>query len=178
MSDRSADTLIPIIKRWVFPGTTVHSCLTQEGYIHETVNHSDRSVDSTTGAYTRNIESRWRTLKHSALSRYGTHHSFYESYFAEYVIRQKYLTESEDRFFTFLGLLKRGCTPAIRKPTCSKRKVDRLPLQPVDVHKQPAASCSLSPVPGSHGPELVSKVSKTDKDDQGNDRNSNLDLFE
>ena len=120
----------------------------------------------------------WRALKNSALPRYGAHHSFYESYFAGDVIRQKYLTDSEDRFWTFLGLMKRVYTPAVWKPTCSKRKVDRVSLQPVDVNKQTAASCSLSPAPDPHGPELVSKVSKSDKDNQENNWDSSFDLFD
>ena len=47
VEDRSADTLIPIIKKHVLPGTTIisdcwktYSHLEEEGYQHQTVNHS------------------------------------------------------------------------------------------------------------------------------------------
>ena len=46
VEDRSAATFIPIIKRWILPGTTIssdcwkaYSSLQEEGYIHTTVNH-------------------------------------------------------------------------------------------------------------------------------------------
>jgi len=67
--DRSAATLVPIIKRFILPGTTIlsdcwkaYSCLRDEGYLHETVNHSVEFV-SETGAHTNGIESRWNAVK-------------------------------------------------------------------------------------------------------------------
>jgi len=87
--DRSAATLVPIIKRFILPGTTILSdcwkayyCLRDEGYLHETVNHSVEFV-SETGAHTNGIESRWNAMKKS-LPRYGTNRELYNSYFAEY----------------------------------------------------------------------------------------------
>ena len=57
VDDRSAATLIPIILRWIKPGTTIisdswkaYSSLGQSGYTHLTVNHSLNFVDPTTGA--------------------------------------------------------------------------------------------------------------------------------
>jgi len=45
--DRSAETLIGLIKQWILPGTTIisnccaaYSSLREEGYTHFTVNHS------------------------------------------------------------------------------------------------------------------------------------------
>ena len=47
VDDRSSATLVPIIKEFIKPGTTIYSdcwkaydCLKNKGYIHETVNHS------------------------------------------------------------------------------------------------------------------------------------------
>jgi len=47
VEDRSTATLIPIIKRWIRPGTKIlsdcwklYASIQEEGYIHETVNHS------------------------------------------------------------------------------------------------------------------------------------------
>jgi len=58
VADRSA--LISLIKKWILPGTTIlsdcwkaYSSLVEEGYIHETVNHSIQLV-SDTGVHTNN----------------------------------------------------------------------------------------------------------------------------
>ena len=61
---RRADTLIPIIKGNVLPGTTIisdcgksYSRLSEEGYTHQTVNHSKEFVNKETWAHTNTIES-------------------------------------------------------------------------------------------------------------------------
>lgn len=110
VQDRTAETLIGLIKRWIKPGTKIlsdcwksYATLESEGYIHETVNHSVTFV-SDTGVHTNTIESRWNSLKKS-LPKYGTTKTLYDSYFAEYCIRRKYLDCSEDRFLQFLSLI-------------------------------------------------------------------------
>jgi len=77
VEDRSAATLIPIIKQYILPGTTIvsdcwksYSSLRDEGSLHQTVNHSIEFV-SESGTHTNNTESRWNALKKS-LPRYGT----------------------------------------------------------------------------------------------------------
>ncbi|KAL4147975.1 hypothetical protein QTP88_002283 [Uroleucon formosanum] len=67
---RDKETLHRIIKNEVLPGTTVHSDswlgykgLSEKGYVHETVNHSNNFVDPETGANTQRIESLWRPLR-------------------------------------------------------------------------------------------------------------------
>jgi hypothetical protein len=61
VSDRKASTLLPIIQRYIQPGTEIHSdCWAAyngisslpEGYTHLTVNHRTNFVDPETGAYT------------------------------------------------------------------------------------------------------------------------------
>ena len=104
VSDRSAATLIPIIKRCILPGTTIlsdcwkaYNSLSAEGYLHETVNHSVQLLFvSESGAHTNNIESWWNALKKS-LPKYGTNKELYNSYFAEYCIRRKFLDNSGDK---------------------------------------------------------------------------------
>jgi len=71
--------------------------------LHQTVNHSIEFV-SESGAHTNNIESRWNALKKS-LPRYGTRKDLYDSYFAEYCIRRKFLSGSSDPFLAFLQLV-------------------------------------------------------------------------
>ena len=68
--DRTADTLVAIIRDWIEPGTSVISdnwaayCnLESEGFTHRTVNHSIHFVDPDTGAHTNTIKSTWRAVK-------------------------------------------------------------------------------------------------------------------
>ena len=67
---RDKDTLLPIIRTRILPGTRVMSdmrkaydCLQDEGYVHLTVNHSLNFVDPDTGAHTQGIENRWWCVK-------------------------------------------------------------------------------------------------------------------
>ncbi len=70
VEDRSTDTLLPVIKEWILPGTTIYSdcwraynCLDTEGFQHLTVNHSLHFKDPETGTHTNAIESSWRAAK-------------------------------------------------------------------------------------------------------------------
>ena len=117
VENRSADTLVPIIVKYVAKNTTImsdcwraYSQLGNMGYQHMTVNHSKEFVDSETGACTNKIESTWRAVK-ASLPRFGTQKGLYNTYFAEYIIRKKYLNDSEDKFIAFLGLISRVFTP-------------------------------------------------------------------
>ena len=78
VEDRSADTLIPVIKQNVLPGTTIISdcwkayCrLEEEGYLHQTVNHSKEFVNKNTGAHTNTTESTCRAIK-TSLPKHGS----------------------------------------------------------------------------------------------------------
>ena len=70
VKDRKAETLIPIIERYIKPGTKIitdcwssYSSLERFGYVHGTVNHSYEFVNSETGDHTQNIESTLQTIK-------------------------------------------------------------------------------------------------------------------
>ena len=63
-------TLIPIIQKWIKPGSIIHSdCwklyskLSKLGYTHVTVNHSMQFVNKETAACTNAIESDWHHAK-------------------------------------------------------------------------------------------------------------------
>ncbi len=111
VEDRTTDTLLEIIKRNIKPGTTIisdcwkaYACLKDHGYTHLTVNHSKEFVNPETGACTNKIESTWHALKLS-LPRSGTQKQLYDSYFFEYVVRKKFLNDSEDAFLEFIRLV-------------------------------------------------------------------------
>ena len=55
-NQRGADVLLPLIQRWVLPGSIVYTDewggynqLTARGYTHDTVNHTIQFVDPATG---------------------------------------------------------------------------------------------------------------------------------
>ena len=117
VEDRNADTLIPIIKGNVLPGTTIisdclksYSRLSEEGYTHQTVNHSKEFVNKETGAHTNTIESTLRAVK-TSLPKYGTVKSLNVTYFVEYIFGKRYLNDAEDQFLAFSGQCKKKCTP-------------------------------------------------------------------
>ena len=120
VEDRTAATLIPIIKQYILPGTKVMSdCwksydrLEEEGYIHGTVNHSLEFVNSETGDHTQNIESTWRAVKRS-LPRSGTVKHHYNSFFAEFMFRRQYFEDCHDRFLAFLEEAKKVYKPTLQ----------------------------------------------------------------
>ena len=70
VAKRSAAYLLPIIRHFIAPGTTIisdcwraYACLADEGYQHLTVNHSINFRDPETGAHTNAIESSWNAAK-------------------------------------------------------------------------------------------------------------------
>ena len=92
--NRKESTLIPIIKRWIKPGTIIHSdCwkayskLSALGYTHVTVNHSKEFVNKESAACTNSIESDWRHAKLQMPS-YGTHIGDHVGYLAEFMWRR------------------------------------------------------------------------------------------
>ena len=71
---RGAQTLIPIIQKYIKPGTVIlsdndcwkaYSILKDEGYTHLTVNHSIEFKNKETGTCTNLIESTWNAVKKS-----------------------------------------------------------------------------------------------------------------
>ena len=67
---RSAEVLLPIIQRWVLPGTTIHTDgwrayrqLSERGYHHDWVNHTLHFVDTVTGCHTNRQEGLWKHVR-------------------------------------------------------------------------------------------------------------------
>ena len=96
---RDRDTLLPIIRAQILPGTRVlsdlwksYDCLQNEGYQHLTVNHSLNFVDPDTGAHTQGIENTWWGVKRS-MPRTGTSKDLFDSYLQEWLWRQHYKSD-------------------------------------------------------------------------------------
>ena len=75
-NSRDAATLLPLIQRWVLPGTIIHTDmwsgyngLTAAGFTHNTVNHSIQFVDPLTGVHTNHIEGMWYHTKRQMVGR-------------------------------------------------------------------------------------------------------------
>ena len=89
---RKQKTLLPLIKKWIKPGSIIHSdcwkayCnLNKMGYTHVTVNHSKEFKNESNAACTNCIESEWQHAKvympnyrvHKGLhGRFRTNHIF------------------------------------------------------------------------------------------------------
>ncbi|XP_064107422.1 uncharacterized protein LOC135216219 [Macrobrachium nipponense] len=105
--DRSRETLVAQIRKWILPGTKIisdcwaaYSQLQLEGYTHETVNHSKNFVDPETGASTQNIERCWRDAR-ADVPKYGRREDSFVKYLANHLFRRKY-PKYEARFHVFM----------------------------------------------------------------------------
>jgi transposase-like protein len=108
--DRSAETLIEIIKQWILPDTTIisdcwtaYSSLREEGYTHFTVNHSIEFVNDRNGAHNNTIESTWKHIK-VLLSPYNRK-ADYVYILAEYMFRQRCKAEDVEPFCKFIEIV-------------------------------------------------------------------------
>ena len=109
VEDRSAQTLISIIQKYIKPGTVIlsdclkaYSSLKDKGYMHLTINHSIEFKNKESGDCTNLIESTWSTVKKS-FPKTGSQKQLYDSSLVEYCIRKKYLNDTHDNFQHFLN---------------------------------------------------------------------------
>jgi hypothetical protein len=111
---RDRVTLIPIIKDWILPGTTIisdcwkpYDSLGDEGYQHLKVNHSITFKDPETGACTNSIESSWRHAK-VVMPQYRRKKDFFPSHLAKYMFMKRCRALNLDptvEFFRMAGQL-------------------------------------------------------------------------
>ena len=102
VADRTATTLLAVLRKHVLPGTTVRSDMWAAyrginnmgmGYIHETVNHSQNFV-SPNGVHTQAIESYWAQTKLKFKAMKGVHAKQLPSYLDEKMWRDVYANDS------------------------------------------------------------------------------------
>jgi hypothetical protein len=108
--DRTADTLMTIIRDWIEPGATVisdcwgaYNSLGSQGYTHRTVNHSIHFGDPDTGAHTNTIESTWRRVK--VFLRQYNRGVDYEFHLAHYTFAARCKARDVPPFIQFLHLI-------------------------------------------------------------------------
>ncbi len=102
--------MIPIIKDWIFPGTTIisdswnsYDSLGDEGYEHLKVNHSITFKDAETGACTNSIESSWRHAK-VVMPQYHRKKDIFPSHLAKYIFMKRCRTLDLDPTVEFLRM--------------------------------------------------------------------------
>jgi len=94
--DRKAKTLIPLITKYIRPGTIImsdmwrpYSSIKKYGYKHLRVNHKKNFVDPKTNAHTQTIERCWRSLKERSKRQCGISIELLDSYLAEFMWRAR-----------------------------------------------------------------------------------------
>lgn len=111
---RSAEVLVPLIKKHVEEGTTIHTdcwraydCLAENGYIHKKVNHSDpdNPFVSSDGTHTQRIESQWRAVKrYFKKDNYNNTENFTNS-IIEYLWRRNVTKNKKDPFIETINAI-------------------------------------------------------------------------
>jgi len=106
---RDEETLLPIIKEFVLPGTTIHSDgwgaynnLGNNGYEHRRVIHEENFVDPQTGVHTQGVEAYWSRAKHKIKAVYGSRLSLVPSYIDEFLWRERFGKNSNESFYSIL----------------------------------------------------------------------------
>lgn len=94
---RSAEVLLPIIRDFILPGTTVisdlwkaYNTISNYGYEHLTVNHSIQFVNPETRAHTNTVENMWMRAKQRNKRQCGTNRSLLFTYLQEFMWREKF----------------------------------------------------------------------------------------
>lgn len=97
VSNRDAETLLPLIKKYILPGTTVVSDCRYE---HKTIHHKLNFVDPTTKARTNHVERMWKEAKQRIKLEGGINRDLVDSYLTEFMWRQKF---KQDPFVSILN---------------------------------------------------------------------------
>ena len=110
VASRDAPTLLPLIQRYVRPGTMIYSDgwaaynnLPNIGYGHERVIHADNFVDPVTGVHTNGVEAYWSRAKQKLKAVYGSRLHMVPSYLDEYLWRERFGLQTAEAFNNMLA---------------------------------------------------------------------------
>ena len=92
VKNRKASTLIPLIQKYILPGTRIitdewkgYIPLSQLGYSHLTVNHKCQFLDPKTGANTNRIEGLWAHIRRS-FPRSGVRKNYLQQFIIRFMV--------------------------------------------------------------------------------------------
>lgn len=113
IQDKSANTLHPLIRKYIAPGSIIHSDChrtyisipripVQPPYQHANVNHSQNFVDPVTGAHTNHVECYWKNAKMRFKQMCGVHNTMLPSHLDEFLWRERYGKTPMDAFNSLL----------------------------------------------------------------------------
>lgn len=159
--DRSAGTLIPIIKQYIRPGSVIYSDswhayskLCDEGYTHYMINHQEHFVDpKNPNIHTQNIERLWLDLKQWT-KRPGLRSEYFKQYFARYMFLHTFNEEVvHHHFFIEAARLYRPQSnrqrpaglpviPQVQEDKCDSESDNDATAAAVAPPPQPSTSCS------------------------------------
>ena len=114
VEDTKGATLMPIVSQFVESGATtytdeanIYNKLTENGYIHQFVNHSQREYVRASDIHTNSIEGFWAHFKRVIFS---TYHMVSKDYLQRYIDDQVYRwnTRKESASFRFEDMFKRA----------------------------------------------------------------------
>lgn len=131
---RDTETLIPIIKNFILPGTTIisdfwrsYDCLEDNGFIHLKVNYSLHFKDPDTGARTNLIEGSWAHAKR-VIPTSGRRKIFMAGYLSKFMFLKQYHAQNLDPFKEFCriaGVLYNPMNPIVELEELQKKIVVR-----------------------------------------------------
>lgn len=114
VENRSAEVLLPLIRKHVKPGTEIHSDQwaayanintidVDPPFVHKTVNHSKHFKDPITGVHTNNVEAYWCAIKRRFKMLNGTSRELTASYLDEHMYRERYGKTYSEMFLNILS---------------------------------------------------------------------------
>ncbi|GAB1604318.1 hypothetical protein Ahia01_000713200 [Argonauta hians] len=107
--DRRRETLMPIIRRWILPGSRIISdgwaayaqIENESVYKHDVIVHQSNFVDpNNTEIHTQSIENTWMRAKRKIRRQFGTSQRLFPSYLNEFLWRNRF--RDGNLFFHFL----------------------------------------------------------------------------
>ena len=146
--DRSAASLIPLIKKYILPGTIIvsdgwkaYSSVGSEGYTHWVVNHAEHFVDpQNKEIHTQTIERFWRDIKEWT-KRPGIKSQYFEQYFARYLFIKENYKHRHHQFF--LAAARLYPPQSTREP--AGQRAPAIPLEEVDALEELQPHCEAGP---------------------------------
>lgn len=108
--NRGEKTLLPIIKKYILPGTTIvsdcwkaYKCLQLEGFQHLRVNHSINFIHPETGTNTHMIEKLWHEVR-SGVPRYGNKKHHLHTHIAEFLFKRQFKEYKERIHYLWIAV--------------------------------------------------------------------------